>query len=484
MEDSYLISLLRAVNEEEFGQLYQFCELNLLNDLKYKAQISLLLGICHKQIKAGSSNLINKQELFFQIFPKDSYIEGKIEKVMHYTAKCVKNFLITKHFLREENEFYQNLDFFDILRERKLEDKALQILSKLRKTQQANTNKDFNYYLRQFHIEFRVHYLESISNKKKGDVNISNLLAAVEGFYQSRRVALLNRFILQQKVTTLQPSEVIDFNLAIQKVPAYLLTESPTLSINYLILDLLQKETFTFQEIEIIASAIKRNEHQLDWESLQEFYTYLRNFCILLIMQEPERLELYQFLFSLYKENLQNKLLFYEGKLSPSRFFAITENALICKEFDWAFAFIEENKDKIFGETDDKSIYRLNLSRYYFHLRDFNKSLSILPQHFLFNDYLLLGKRIELMALYETKSDLLSYRIDSFKMFLSRTSSKLLSDKIKKVNSEFLNLLTQLTDSIPGDKKRADTMIKRVREKKHAVEWLWLKEKAESLKNP
>ncbi len=484
MEDSYLISLLRTLEDDEFDQFCQFCQLNLLNDLKYKVQISLLLNIFRKQIKAGSSNPIPKKVLFDQLFPNEAFTEWKVDKIMHYTAKCVKNYLITKHYLREENDFYHNIDFFDVLRERNLEEKALQLLSRVKKNQQANTNKDFNYYLRQFHVEFRVHYLESLSNKKRGDINISNLLAAVEGFYQSRRITLLSRFMLQQKVTPLEPSETIKYNLSHQEAPSYLLNESPTLLINNIILNLLKKETLTFEEIEFLILQVKKFEPHLDWESLQEFYTYIRNFCTLLIMQDSEKMEFYYLLFDLYRENLRDGFLFYEGYLTPSRFFSITEIALICKEHKWAVDFIEKNKDKIYGETEDKSIYRLNLSRYYFSIKDFESCMSVLPQHFVHNDYLLIGKRIELMALYETKSDLLPFRIDSFKMFISRTSSKLLSEKIKRVNTDFLNLIAQLSTSIPGDKKRAEILMKRVLEKKQAVEWRWLKEKAEALQKP
>ncbi len=42
-------------------------------------------------------------------------------------------------------------------------------------------------------------------------------------------------------------------------------------------------------------------------------------------------------------------------------------------------------------------------------------------------NYLFFGKRLELKALYELRSDLLDFKLDAFKMFLSRTSPKLLS---------------------------------------------------------
>jgi hypothetical protein len=69
-------------------------------------------------------------------------------------------------------------------------------------------------------------------------------------------------------------------------------------------------------------------------------------------------------------------------------------------------------------------------------------------------------------------------------MYLARTSNKLLSDQKRQTNTDFINLLIQLSVSIPGDAKRAEILIKRIKEKKQAAEWRWLMEKAEELKYP
>jgi hypothetical protein len=86
------------------------------------------------------------------------------------------------------------------------------------------------------------------------------------------------------------------------------------------------------------------------------------------------------------------------------------------------------------------------------------------------------------MALYELKSDLLPYKLDAFKVFLSRASPKILAEDIKQLNADFVNFIFQIVSSIPGDMKRADTVIRRLNEKKKVSEWRWLMEKAQALK--
>jgi hypothetical protein len=97
-------------------------------------------------------------------------------------------------------------------------------------------------------------------------------------------------------------------------------------------------------------------------------------------------------------------------------------------------------------------------------------------------DYQLLGKRLELKAYYELRSELLTYKLDAFKMFLSRTSKNLLSEAQRQTNMEFANLLHQLIVSSPGDLKRSEVLVARAQERKQAIEWRWLLEKAKALK--
>jgi hypothetical protein len=96
-------------------------------------------------------------------------------------------------------------------------------------------------------------------------------------------------------------------------------------------------------------------------------------------------------------------------------------------------------------------------------------------------DYQLTCKRLELKALYELQEDLFHYKLDAFKMFLSRTSPKLLSKNLQKMHLEFVNVLAQIAASIPGDKERSERLLERMEEKKQAIEWLWLTAKAREI---
>lgn len=66
-------------------------------------------------------------------------------------------------------------------------------------------------------------------------------------------------------------------------------------------------------------------------------------------------------------------------------------------------------------------------------------------------------------------------------MFLSRTSHKLLSENRRITNQDFTNFLYQILSIPPGDARRAERVLSRIKEKNQTAEWKWLMEKARKL---
>ncbi len=484
MEHSQFIELIRTLKPSEKEQILLFSTHPYFNTGRYRAQIIPLFEFCINHPLGDSAQNLGKKEVFAILFPEQGFIEGKLEKVMAEAHKLLRMFLLTQHYFREGNDFRRALDFSEVVRAKGLKERHQQLLARLQKKQYAieTANKDFWHSFRQIELETSMHYIESLNNKRKGDLNIPQLLQAIEYFYHFRRVALLNRFLLQQKVTTLVTPNIIQSNLESWFVPQHYLELSPSLHINYKILSVLKKERLEIADIQALFDSLQLNEKNLDWENLQEFYTYLRNFCIIILMADPENKEVMYLLHDTFKDNLRRGFLHYEGKIVPSRYMAISENALKIKQFDWVNEFIERYKDEIYGENETQDIYRFNKALYLFAIGRYSECSDLIPDTSPFNDYLLQGKRLELKGLYELHSELLPYKLDAFKMFLSRTSQKLLSETLQRKNLDFANLLQQIIKSPPGNAKRADQLIKRIEVKKQAMEWQWLLEKAHALK--
>ena len=83
---------------------------------------------------------------------------------------------------------------------------------------------------------------------------------------------------------------------------------------------------------------------------------------------------------------------------------------------------------------------------------------------------------MELKAYFETDSELLPYRVDSYKMYVSRASKKVISPKIKELEKNFVNILLQLSQSPISDKERFKKIRRRIQDKIHIAEKTWLLE--------
>lgn len=481
MEQSQLIELIQTLQPKEKEQILQFATLTFFNQGRMKAQVVPLLDICLNHPWHDPQQKLQKEEVFAALFPHQEFVEGKLEKVMVEAHKVVRAFLLVQYYFRKENEFHHVFDFSEIVRLKGLEGRYQQQLSRLQKSQEESVDKNERYFHRQFILEYAIHDDESLRNQKKGDLNIPNVLYALEAHYYLNRLALLNRFLLQQKIAALDAPEIIKSFLEYPYVPAIYLEESPSLRINFGIFNLLRKKNPESPDVRFLFNLLLFYEKSLHSASLREFYAYLRNLCVLISNAFSDDDEIRLTLYELYKDNLDRGYLHYEGKLHPNTYGAVSSIAVRIKDFEWALEFIEKYKNDLIGENESQDIYRLNLANYLFGVGRFSECLDNIPATSPFVDYLLHGKRLELKALYELGSELLPYKLDAFRMFLSRTSSKILSDTQKQMNVDFSNLLHQILYSTPGDEKRAERMVKRVEEKKQAAEWRWLLEKAKTL---
>jgi len=482
MEHSQLIELIRTLQPQEKEQILQFAALSFVNNGKLKAQVVPLIEICLNHPWDAPHQELSSKEVFATLFPGQAFVEGKLEKVRVEAHKVVRTFLTVQHYLRAENEFDQIFDLSEVVRARGLDTRYQHLLSKLQKMQAESTWKNEDYFRRHFLLEYAIHNEESRHNRLKGDLNVPAVIQTLEHYVHLHRLALLNRFLLQQKVAKLDVPDTIKTFLEENNVPARHLEASANLRVNFLIFTLLRKDRLEPSDVRLLFELLLLTEKDIDPDSLRGFYTYLRNLCVLIFSADAQNEEINFTLHELYKDNLKRGYLHYNGRLHSGTYLAVCNNAVWVKNFDWALDFIEKHKQELIDENETQDFYRLNMANYSFGVAQFSECLDYIPDTSTSVVYLLQGKRLELKALYELRSDRFSYRLDNFKMFLARTSTKLLSDAQKQNHVDFANLLSQIANSLPGDHKRSELLLKRIQGKKQSAEWRWLLEKAKDLK--
>ncbi|MEZ4926611.1 MAG: hypothetical protein R3A50_10060 [Saprospiraceae bacterium] len=482
MVNTQLFEMIRALNEEERSEVMHFATIPFFNAGRMRAYVEPLIGVCVDYLEHNPDDNLEKTNVYSALFQDEKPVSGKLEKVFVEAQKLIRQYLLAKYYFREQNEFYQTFDFAEIARVKGLEGKYKQSMTRLIQMQEQAPAKNAIHFHQQFQLETAIHYVESIENQYRGDINIPNVLHATEMYYQIRKVTLLSRYLLQLKVAKLETPEFIQEQIENLQVPERCLEDSEQLKINLEIFKAMRKESLESSDIRALFNLLKTYEPKLDDETLQEFYTYLRNFAVLVIRTDRENYDTYHLHYELIRDNLKRGYLHYEGRLTPNRYLSIIMTATLVKEFEWALEILEENKNCLHGENEDSDIYRFTKARYLFAMGEFAECLDILPDNSPYIEFFLLGKRLEIMVYYELGSELLQFKLDAFKAYLSRTARKVLPDILREGQTSFINFLYQLVASVPGDKARSDRVAKRIRENKHVAEWHWVLEKAEALK--
>ncbi|MBK6996277.1 MAG: hypothetical protein IPH31_15615 [Lewinellaceae bacterium] len=138
MEQSQIIELIGTLTSEEKDQIRHFASNPVFNQGKLKEYVPRLLDICLSYSQREHKNGLEKKSVFAMLFPDQSFIEGKLEKIMVEAYKVVRKMLTVSQYLQEENVFQQNFDYSKVLRRKGLAALYLRSLTRLQKMQLEN----------------------------------------------------------------------------------------------------------------------------------------------------------------------------------------------------------------------------------------------------------------------------------------------------------------------------------------------------------
>lgn len=479
MENTYLVELLKTLTPEERAELSLFVASPYHNRGSTSKDLQALLTILLDAAPAFDPVRLEKEKVYGALFPDKPLIGGKMEKLISDLHKLVRSFLITQRYYKAPNQTQQLLDTAAELRSRGLDTRYQQVIDQLKKALNSQTGEVPEHSHQRFLLEFEIHRWQGTFNRAKGDINLAETIRSLDIYYLLYRIELQNKLLIQKHLTQLDIPEEITFTWVDKSISPVYLSSSVLLMLTQKIYQLLsdpQPSVDAFHELILL---LQQHEMEIDPEELKQFYAYLRNYCTILGNNGVDPMT--QTLHQLQKDNLKRGYLYYEGKIPPSAYLNISRMAIMAGQVDWAEAFILSHRRLVLGQNEKEEFYLLNLATCLFAKGQFTQALSILPLDVPHTDCLLVSRRLELKIYYETNSELLPYKIDSFRMFISRASHKFLSPLLRELNTNFLNLLQQITLSVRGDKARSERLLRRIREKQSVAEREWLIQKAQEL---
>jgi hypothetical protein len=480
MLDSKLVESIQSLNQVEQSEFASFLDSRFFQREYSIQQLKHLLVLILAALKnSGEEGGLTKENVHEEVFREKEYSENRVDRIMFELNRLLKTFLLVKHYLRPENHLEQTLNWSEIQRSKGKEANVDKQLKKLRQTYAQKREASPESYFDQYLLSKEEHEWLSIFNKAKGDLGIPQAIEALDYFYYAQRLELLNRFLLQQRISSVQTPVLIQQEFGVFLVPEHYLEQSSVLRITHKINQLFEAPQPSVVGVEELMALLRFHEPDLPPKQLAQFYAYLRNFCTLLF--DAGNMAFDGILHTLQRDNLQRGYFYHEGKIHPNAFLNITQHAIRAQNITWAREFMQAHKDKILGEDESRECYRMNEALCLFAEKKYEAALEAIPFGSNYVAYHLMARRLELKIYYELRSSLLYPKVDAFKMFINRSRNKSFPKRLVELFANFGNFVHQLCLSIPGDKKRSDLLVRRIQAKKLVGERSWLLEKAREL---
>lgn len=464
---------------EDFYDLELFLSSGFHNRSHLRTDVIRLFSLLKSFYPEYQPKELQKERIYGLLYP-GNVVKGKLEKTAAELNKLIREYLIWKEFQTQENEFQKALIWSSVLNKFSLNERYDLFLNRMEKdflSPEAPLSPDFFYH--KFLLEYQRHNTLGKSNDAKGDTNLTATIDSLSTFFEIYRLELLNRFLSQQMVTTLEVSPSVRHNL---DTIFHLIPEDANiiLKISSLIFRLLNKKSPTLEEFSTLRLLLRENESRIAPVYLAEYHTYLRNFCTFLIYHADQQ-HLIPELHQLHRYSIERGHLLVDNRLQPNSYLNITRNAIWADNLGWAISFVEDFKDKIAGETEKREFYLINKAQCLYAQGEFEAALDILPPTSDNATYYRFARRLELMCNYELGAGNIISKIEAFKMLIRRASEKFLTPDLRDQNNAFANFLYQIVVTTPGDVKRASKIAERIKAKTNVAETRWLLSKAEAM---
>lgn len=478
-----MLDLLSSLNGAELNDFQRF----IVSPYFHKAAVpdgleTLLTQVIHHLNQHSDSKVFDREAVYQIVFPGQPFVDKKLEKMLSLLHQLLRRFIAIRYFEQsgDDNDIaLQQLRYFQ---ERGLTSR-FEALADEMSTKLSNTTPETVEHFRQRSLlEYEISKFEhSFKPGKAPHTSIPGTVEALEAHHLLIKLELFNQYLLAQKRVLFQLPEEFNDILTHSYFPPKLLAKHPLLLLTHRIFLLLQKDVPEIADFEEAQQLFKTHEHLIPLAFAQIYLTYLRSLCALLVNNNHTQL-LYT-LFELSKEHYDRGYMFMEsGEIWHNNLLATSNVALRAGALDWCEHFLEENKNRVFNDPPAGDHYRLCKANLLFYQGQYEQALDFIPQSMASLDFLLFARRLELKCYYELKSDLLEYKIDAFKMYLSRASKSLISTSIRERNGNFVNMLTQLNNSLFDDDSRAQKLLARIDSKDNITDREWLMEKVRSVR--
>lgn len=470
-----LSNLLTVLTKDELIEFEHFINSPFYNRSGQSGNLTALFHFLLKAVQESKviSAPFDRRQAFAVTFPETAYVDGKLEKSLSVLHHLLKQYISVRQRALEDNTFEDFLHQLAFYRERGLKNRYENLRDQIWDLPEITGVMNWNTLRRRFAIKYEVTVYEVAQNSKKIAELIPKTMENLEASFLFNKLELINQYLLFQRISRFDLSDEVKELIAQEYFSEKIIEKQPILLLSYRTFRLLEQgnpSVAAFYELQDLFEFLK---NEVDAEYTRVFLTYLRNFCAILVLDGQSGL--LPVLFRLSNEHYRLGYLYQiSNKIHVTALISVSNTALLVNELKWAEEFIAVHENRILGDTDDVSYFRLAQANLLFYKKKYEDAVSKIPDSLSIVDAYLFARRLELKCWYELQSPLLDSKIDAFRMYISRAGRDTLPALSKKRNANFINLLARIHTTAPGSTKRIAKLLEEARNETQIVEKEWL----------
>ncbi|MGB1206544.1 MAG: hypothetical protein ACPG5B_12905 [Chitinophagales bacterium] len=467
MINSKLIELASKIPKRQFKRLQDFLESPYFN--KKEELIALYHFLASFQFDFTHEKL-TKANAFIYVYGKHKpYDEKEMGYMMSQLTQLINDFLAHEQ-LRNDDMMKSQL-LMPLYNDWDLDKSFSEILKKANKFQKKKRGKDSDYYFNQFKIY--LNEAEQFAKKQvhAQDVALQKAIDFLDYYYIATKLqyscAILSRSLAAKNYQV----------KLIQELKKYLQNNSHenhySIHIYHTILQTVLDSDNGIHFIKL-KKLMEKYIHHFEPEEATGIYTHAVNYCVRRINNGQSHYAAE--LLTLYKDLLKNRLIFEGNYLSQWNYTNIVSIAIRNEEFEWTKEFIRAYKTSL-DPVFRKNAYTYNLAYLFFHQKEYDKVLELLPK-VEFKDVLYgVSARLLLIKSYYEQNYVMPFAslVDSFKMYLKR--NKIISDDMRKRHLNFLKYIDAVQKELKGNNVKLLKLKQKIEADKQTINKAWLLEK-------
>jgi hypothetical protein len=476
MLDTPLIETLRHLSEAELQQLDKFVHSRLFYHEDNASGVMALFEDIIRYAPRFDSPELDRQRVAERLKQTPQYI-AKINSGLH----AVLRRYLAWAFAEDKNDsFSEQLALLSFYRQRGLVNRFESLYEKLEKELlETSVQRSKIFYERKFRLNAQRNMFLTLL-KPVGDLNLPFTLNSFDEYYLLQKAQYTFNLLLRQKNFTLNTEGYA--HVVTEDIMRYFERQTPQPDMPILrlfyeaILLMVGKPEANFDHFQSLLDTHESLLSNYDFHSLRG----LERQYLATRFNAGEQ-NLLRPVFDLYRQHLSKGLLEANGYIMPTVFSNIVRHGCRLGELEWIAQFLETYKNRLGGVINPKELYRLYYAYYLVYAGRWKEAEENLNADFEDAITKVEARCVELMLLYESRSDVLEYKIESFRKLI-RNSTVLPEVRREGFHNFALTLRKMINPDLKRNDRKIDKLIEEIANQK-TTEAAWLINRLEKLKS-